>query len=112
MVAACVMTFEARDSAAKVVPARFKANLNTSVQRGSKSPHTSKTFQRVESKRTTSQTGNKTAAHKLDSSVGEWSPNNDVISKKAFTAAFVQVRQLFKCVQVSKLLSIHYLNSI
>lgn len=28
VVAACVMTFEARDSAAKVVPARFKLNTN------------------------------------------------------------------------------------
>lgn len=33
VVAACVMTFEARDSAAKVVPARFKMN-NTSVSCG------------------------------------------------------------------------------
>lgn len=29
IVAACVMTFEARDSAAKVVPARFKLSTNT-----------------------------------------------------------------------------------
>lgn len=31
MVAACVMTFEARDSAAKVVPARFKMNTNSAA---------------------------------------------------------------------------------
>lgn len=29
MVAACVMTFEARDSAAKVVPARFKMSTTS-----------------------------------------------------------------------------------
>lgn len=30
VVASCVMTFEARDSAAKVVPARFRAGVNGS----------------------------------------------------------------------------------
>ncbi|XP_015602998.1 uncharacterized protein LOC107271469 isoform X2 [Cephus cinctus] len=32
VVAACVMTFEARDSAAKVVPARFRFNQNTPIK--------------------------------------------------------------------------------
>ncbi|XP_012271501.1 uncharacterized protein LOC105694936 [Orussus abietinus] len=37
VVAACVMTFEARDSAAKVVPARFRHNQSTTLKSTSKS---------------------------------------------------------------------------
>lgn len=99
VVAACVMTFEARDSAAKVVPARFKPSLNLSSHRAStKSSYPSKSFQRMESKRnTSSQTGGNRSlgVHKMDSlkTRHEWSPKNDPCGRKALTSAFVQVCQ-------------------
>lgn len=41
MVASCVMTFEARDSAAKVVPARFKMGANGGSSSGRQSGRSS-----------------------------------------------------------------------
>ncbi|KAK6632739.1 hypothetical protein RUM43_013509 [Polyplax serrata] len=95
VVAACVMTFEARDSAAKVVPARFKANLNSSIRdRESTMPsHSSKCLQRLESKRTaSSQTGGSSGVYKLDSKTeSEWSPKCEPTGRNALTAAFAQL---------------------
>ncbi|KAK6630831.1 hypothetical protein RUM44_003001 [Polyplax serrata] len=97
VVAACVMTFEARDSAAKVVPARFKANLNSSIRdRESTMPShsSSKCLQRLESKRTaSSQTGGSSGVYKLDSckTESEWSPKCEPTGRNALTAAFAQL---------------------
>lgn len=91
------MTFEARDSAAKVVPARFKANLNSSIRdRESTMPShsSSKCLQRLESKRTaSSQTGGSSGVYKLDSckTESEWSPKCEPTGRNALTAAFAQV---------------------
>ena len=98
VVAACVMTFEARDSAAKVVPARFKFNNTIKA-----SPVSNKQCsQRSDSRRSTScQTkwdnnmglfrvsSNKTAS--IHGENGGTSPSgSEVMNRRALTAAFVQ----------------------
>ncbi|EEB13010.1 hypothetical protein Phum_PHUM218550, partial [Pediculus humanus corporis] len=102
VVAACVMTFEARDSAAKVVPARFKPTMNSSVNRGSvKSSHTTKTVQRIESKKSTScQTGTnkyqlKTNKLHIYNTGNEWSPKNESGGLKGCVLPFSQISRDF-----------------
>ncbi|XP_011313019.1 uncharacterized protein [Fopius arisanus] len=81
VVAACVMTFEARDSAAKVVPARFRFNQSSTLK-----------YARCQRPRrsTSSQTT------KWDHQLGLFrinktpSPNAHDISRKALTAEFVK----------------------
>ncbi|XP_063995494.1 uncharacterized protein LOC135172912 [Diachasmimorpha longicaudata] len=81
VVAACVMTFEARDSAAKVVPARFRFNQNSTLKYGR--------HQRPR-RSTSSQTT------KWDHQLGLFrvnrtpSPSAHEISRKALTAEFVR----------------------
>lgn len=81
MVAACVMTFEARDSAAKVVPARFRFNQSSTLKYGR--------HQR-QRRSTSSQTT------KWDHQLGLFrvnrtpSPSAHEISRKALTAEFVR----------------------
>ena len=96
------MTFEARDSAAKVVPARFKPTMNSSVNRGSvKSSHTTKTVQRIESKKSTScQTGTnkyqlKTNKLHIYNTGNEWSPKNESGGLKGCVLPFSQVILFF-----------------
>lgn len=82
MVAACVMTFEARDSAAKVVPARYRFN-QASTLRSSKN-------QRQNRRSTSSQTT------KWDHQLGLFrvnrspSPSTHEASRKQLTAEFMQ----------------------
>lgn len=98
VVAACVMTFEARDSAAKVVPARFKFNNTIKA-----SPVSKKQMSETsDSRRSTScQTkwdnhmglfrvsSNKTGSIRGDT--GGTSPcSSEVMNRRALTAAFVQ----------------------
>lgn len=81
VVAACVMTFEARDSAAKVVPARYRFN-QASTLRGSKSQRSRRS--------TSSQTT------KWDHQLGLFrvnrspSPSTHEVSRKQLTAEFMQ----------------------
>ncbi|KAL0271551.1 UNVERIFIED_CONTAM: hypothetical protein PYX00_008609 [Menopon gallinae] len=94
VVAACVMTFEARDSAAKVVPARFKPSMNSSTQLSStkSTPHTLRSLQRLDSKMNTScQTPVSKGSYKLSNlGSGDRSPVNDPLGRKLLTSAFVQ----------------------
>jgi hypothetical protein len=98
VVAACVMTFEARDSAAKVVPARFKFNNTIKA-----SPLSKKQLsERSDSRRSTScqtkwdnhiglygASSNKTGSGRDDT--GGTSPcGSEVVNRRALTAAFVQ----------------------
>ena len=104
VVAACVMTFEARDSAAKVVPARFKFNNTIKT-----SPLSKKQLsERSSSRRSTScQTKwdnhmglygapcNKTGSGRDDT--GGISPScSEVMNRRALTAAFVQFSRALK----------------
>ncbi|KMQ87413.1 transmembrane protein 200a [Lasius niger] len=81
VVAACVMTFEARDSAAKVVPARYRFN-QASTLKGSKSQRNRRS--------TSSQTT------KWDHQLGLFrvnrspSPSTHEVSRKQLTAEFMQ----------------------
>lgn len=81
VVAACVMTFEARDSAAKVVPARYRFNQSSTL-RGSKTQRNRRS--------TSSQTT------KWDHQLGLFrvnrspSPSTHEVSRKQLTAEFMQ----------------------
>lgn len=81
VVAACVMTFEARDSAAKVVPARYRFN-QASTLKGAKSQRNRRS--------TSSQTT------KWDHQLGLFrvnrspSPSTHEVSRKQLTAEFMQ----------------------
>lgn len=90
------MTFEARDSAAKVVPARFKPSTNSSAQLSStkSTPHTLRSLQRLDSKMSMScQTPVSKGSCKMIGNLGsgERSPVNDPLGRKLLTSAFVQV---------------------
>lgn len=82
MVAACVMTFEARDSAAKVVPARFRFSQTSTQLKSSKSQRNRRS--------TSSQTT------KWDHQLGLFrvnrspSPSTHEVSRKQLTAEFMQ----------------------
>lgn len=92
VVVACVVTFEARDSAAKVVPSRLKYSATyTASHRHSKlSPAVSSKFHssvRTDSRRNTSKWGDPTAVYRAPTG----SPAaNDAIDRRALTAAFIQ----------------------
>lgn len=58
IVAACVMTFEARDSAAKVVPARFKLSTNSRAN-GTRMNSSRRTTGKISTLHTTTKTQKK-----------------------------------------------------
>ncbi|KAJ8878108.1 hypothetical protein PR048_022575 [Dryococelus australis] len=111
VVASCVMTFEARDSAAKVVPARYKLNNTASVSHGHghQQPQPGGAASTVAPRQSSVRGGSarrtagcqtrwdaaglglyQHAAAAAAAEVGASPSGSDAISRRALTAAFVQ----------------------
>ncbi|XP_034948412.1 uncharacterized protein [Chelonus insularis] len=81
VVAACVMTFEARDSAAKVVPARFRFNQNSTLK------HTRSQRPRRSTSSQTSKWDHQLGLFRVNRTP---SPGTHEISRKQLTAEFLR----------------------
>ncbi|XP_067001011.2 uncharacterized protein [Anabrus simplex] len=104
VVAACVMTFEARDSAAKVVPARFKFNNNQKLS-PVPSKHTPLPPSRADSGRRTTSSQTKWDNHlglfRVPSNTQHSPSGSDTLGRHALTAAFVQFSRALHQRQIS-----------
>ncbi|XP_050073955.1 uncharacterized protein LOC126561696 [Anopheles maculipalpis] len=88
VVASCVMTFEARDSAAKVVPARFKMNAQGSARNPSRNNNSRRST--GVSNGPTAMMGSQTARWEQHLGVFRTSPATEQVpDRKALTAALV-----------------------
>ncbi|XP_053674555.1 uncharacterized protein LOC128724858 [Anopheles nili] len=88
VVASCVMTFEARDSAAKVVPARFKVNAQGSARNASRNNNSRRST--GVSNGPTAIVGSQTARWEQHLGVFRTSPATEQVpDRKALTAALV-----------------------
>lgn len=81
MVAACVMTFEARDNAAKVVPARFRFNQTSTIK------NTRNQRNRRSTSSQTTKWDHQLGVFKVNRSP---SPSIHEVSRKQLTAEFMQ----------------------
>lgn len=82
MVAACVMTFEARDNAAKVVPARFRFNQTSTIK------NTRNQRNRRSTSSQTTKWDHQLGVFKVNRSP---SPSIHEVSRKQLTAEFMQI---------------------